>query len=199
MELWSHFFGLEACMRAASRLLSAGVGMLVCGVGAAGAQGAKTNTEVGTSVGVTILSVSGGGGSVTHVGIPGDGIQASPTVYATIFASPSFMVEPQVAFSLLSSGGQTLTSVGLALQFGYLVTPSYPGSVYVAANGAFQSVSLSGGGGSVSGPGLGGALGYRFKVRNNLAIRLDGRYRRWFSDFKDLNEIGFGLGLGATF
>src|SRR5438128_2091689 len=37
-----------------------------------------------------------------------------------------------VAFSLLSSGGQTLTSVGLALQFGYLVTPSQPGSVYVA-------------------------------------------------------------------
>src|SRR5438094_138296 len=137
MELWSHFFGLEACMRAASRLVTAGVAMLVCGVGAAGAQGAKTNTEVGTSVGVTILSVSGGGGSVTHVGIPADG--------------------------------------------------------------AFQSVSLSGGGGSVSGPGLGGALGYRFKVRNNLAIRLDGRYRRWFSDFKDLNEIGFGLGLGATF
>src|SRR5437667_11617979 len=132
MELWSHFFGLEACMRAASRLVSVGVAMLVCGVGAAGAQGAKTNTEVGTSVGVTILSVSGGGGSITHVGIPGDGLQASPTIYATLFASPSVMVEPQVAFTLLSSGGTTLTSVGLALQVGYLFTPAQSGSAYFA-------------------------------------------------------------------
>ena len=63
----------------------------------------------------------------------------------------------------------------------------------------FQTVSLSGGGGSASGPGLGAALGYRFKVRNNLALRLDGRYRRWFSDYQERNEIGFGLGLGAIF
>lgn len=175
--------------------------MLLCGASAAGAQGGKTGTsaEVGTSVGVTILSVSGGGGSITHVGIPGDGIQASPTIYATIFASPSVMVEPQVAFTLLSSSGTTLTTIGLALQVGYLFSPAQQGSPYLAANGAFQSASVSGGGGSISGPGLGGALGYRFKVRNNLAIRFDGRYRRWFSDFKDLNEIGFGLGLGATF
>lgn len=188
-------------MRAATRLLSGGAVVLVCGASAAGAQGARTrtNAEVGTAVGVTILSVSGGGGSLTHVGAPGDGIQASPTLYATIFASPSLMVEPQLAFSLLSGGGQTLTSVGLAFQLGYLFSPAEQGSPYVAANSAFQTVSLSGGGGSVSGPGFGGAVGYRVKARNNLAVRFDARYRRWFSDYKDLNEIGFGVGLGATF
>ena len=163
------------------------------------AQAKTPGAEVGTSLGVTILGVSGGGGSVTHFGLPGEGIQASPTLYATLFASPSVMVEPQIAFSLLSGGGSTLTSLGIALQVGYLFTPAQPGSAYLAANGAFQTVSLSGGGGSVSGPGFGAALGYRFKVKNNLAIRVDGRYRRWFSDYKDLNEIGFGLGLGAIF
>ena len=161
------------------------------------AQAKQPGAEVGTSIGVTILSA--GGNSLTHVGIPGNGIQASPTVYATFFASPSLLVEPQAAFSLLSGGGTTLTSLGVALQVGYLFTPAAPGSGYLAANGAFQTTSFSGGGGSASGPGLGAALGYRFKVRNNLAIRLDARYRRWFSDFADLNEIGFGLGLGAIF
>ena len=185
-------------MRAALRLLTALGVLTIGGTGAAAAQ-AKTSAEVGTSVGVTILSVSGGGGSITHVGIPGDGLQASPTIYATLFASPSVMVEPQVAFTLLSSGGTTLTSVGLALQVGYLFTPAQSGSAYFAANAAFQTLSVSGGGGSVSGPGIGGAVGYRFKVKNNLAIRADARYRRWFSDYSDLNEIGFGLGLGATF
>jgi hypothetical protein len=160
----------------------------------AGAQAPKT--EVGTLLGVTILSASGVQ-AVTHVGIPGDGIQASPTVYATIFTSPSVMVEPQLAFSLLSSGGRTLTSFGLALQVGYLFTPSGSGSGYVAANGAFQTVNLSGR--SANGPGVGGVVGYRFRVRNNLGIRVDLRYRRWFSDYSDLNEIGFGVGLGALF
>ncbi len=35
-------------------------------------------------------------------------------------------------------------------------------------------------------------------MREVLGI-FTGRYRRWFSDFKDINEIGFGLGLGAIF
>src|SRR5437867_12113693 len=185
-------------MRAAFRIFSSVSVLALCGAHTTMAQ-AKASAEIGTLVGVTVLSASGGGGTLTHVGIPGDGVQASPTIYATFFASPAVMIEPQAAFSLLSSGGSTLTSFGVALQAGYLFTPSQPGSAYVAANGTFQTVSLSGGGGSVSGPGLGGALGYRFKVKNNVAIRLDGRYRRWFSDYSDLNEIGFGLGLGATF
>ncbi len=106
-------------------------------------------------------------------------------------------VEPQVSFSSTSSGGSTETFFWFAGQVGYLFTPTAKGSGYVAANGAFQTASLSGT--SVSGPGFGGAVGYRVKVKPSLAIRLDGRYRRWFSDFKDMNEIGFSLGLGAIF
>ena len=154
----------------------------------------RTTIEVGTLIGVTILSQSGT--SVTHIGIPGDGIQASPTLYASFFVTPSLFVEPQLAFTTISSSGSHLTSIAFAGQVGYLFTPDASGSGYVAANAAFHSISD---GGSVSGTGVGAAVGYRFKVKNSLAIRVDGRYRRWFSDFKDLNEIGIGLGLGATF
>jgi hypothetical protein len=61
---------------------------------------------------------------------------------------------------------------------------------------AFQTISD---GSSASGEAFGGAVGYRIKVKNSLAIRFDGRYRRWFGDFKDLNEIGIGVGVGAMF
>lgn len=153
-----------------------------------------SRAEVGTLVGVTILSVSGN--SVTHIGIPGDGIQASPTLYATFFPSPSVMVEPQVAFTYLSSDGSHATAIGIAAQLGYLTSTAPSGSPYLAVNVAFQSVSD---GVTFSGPGVGAAVGYRLVVKHSLAIRFDARYRRWFSDFDELNEIGFGMGLGATF
>lgn len=179
-------------MRAAPALLSA-----ICFGATVAAAQSKPAGEIGTSLGVTILSASGG--SLTHIGIPGNGIQASPTVYVSLFTSPSVMVEPQLAFASISSGGSTATSIDLALQVGYLFTPSRPGSGYVAVNGAFESLSTGGGGPSANGPGLGAAVGYRFKVKSSLAMRADGRYRRWFSDFSGLNEFGFGLGFGATF
>ncbi len=150
-------------------------------------------------LGVTIVSQSGFS-TITHVCVPGGIGPAplfSPMLYATFFASPSVMVEPQLAFSTTSGGGESATFFTFVGQIGYLFTPSASASAYVAANGAFQTANA--GGGTVSGPGFGAALGYRFKVKSSLAIRLDGRYRRWFSDFKDVNEIGFGLGLGALF
>ena len=166
----------------------------------AAAQG-KPSAEVGTSLGVTILTQSGAN-SVTHVGIPasaGPAATLSPMVYASIFASPSVIVEPQVSFSSTSTGGETFTLFLFAAQVGYLFTPSQSSSPYVAVSGAFQTVSPGGGTPSSNGPGFGGEVGYRFKVKSSVALRVDGRYRRWFSDFKDVNEIGFAFGLGAIF
>lgn len=151
-------------------------------------------------MGVTIVSQSGAN-SITHVGVPG-GIGPlatfSPVLYASFFATPSIMVEPQVSFSSTSSGGITDTFFWIAGQVAYLFAPRQAGSAYVGANVAYQTASETGSP-SVNGPGFGGELGYRFKVKNSLAIRFNGRYRRWFSDFKDVNEIGFAMGLGATF
>ncbi len=169
--------------------------------GAIAAAQEKPTAEVGTSVGVTILTQSGQS-SITHVGVPaGAGPIApfSPMVYASFFATPEVLVEPQVSFSSTSSGGTTTTFFFFAAQVGYLFTPAQKGSPYVAVNGAFQTVSPGGGASSSNGPAVGGEVGYRFKVRNSVAVRVNGHYRRWFSDFKDMNEIGFALGLGAIF
>lgn len=105
------------------------------------------------------------------------------------------MVEPQVSVSSTSSSGSTLTFLTLVGQVGYLFRPG-EASPYMAASGAFQRVS--GGGSSASGPGIGGEIGYRFIVKSALGVRVNGRYRRWFSDFSDTNEIGFGVALGAV-
>jgi hypothetical protein len=159
----------------------------------------KPGAEIGTSLGVTILSQSGT--SVTHIGIPaGLGPVAQPSIYATIFVSPSVTIEPQVGFSRISSSGATLTFVDLAGQLGYWFTPRQKASAYLAASLAYQSLSQSspfGGTTKNSGPGAGGEIGYRIKVGTGFAVRLTARYRRWFSDFKDLNEFGFAIGLGG--
>jgi outer membrane protein with beta-barrel domain len=190
-------------MRAATRCFASVAVLVFSGPGAVAAQAAqaKPTAEIGTSVGVTIVSQTGTP-TDTHIGIPG-GVGPlstfSPLLYASFFASPSLMVEPQVSFSSTSGGGTTVTFFLIALQVAQLFTPNEKGSAYVAANGAFQTFSPGGTATSLTGPGVGGELGYRFKVKNSLAIRLNARYRRWFLDFKNVNEIGFGLGLGAIF
>lgn len=168
--------------------------VLTClGLGTGVAQ-TKQSAEIGTSFGVTVLSRSGTS-SLTAIGIPaGVGAAVQPSIYATIFATPSVIVEPQVSFSSLSSGGSSVTTVDLGAQVGYLFAPGARNSAYVAANGAFQSLSD---GTSFSGFGVGGAVGYRMRVGSGFAVRLEARYRHWLGDFDGINEIGFGIGLGG--
>jgi hypothetical protein len=162
---------------------------------AASAQRQNPSAEIGTSLGVTILSQSGT--SVTYVGVPAaGGPLAQPSIYATIFTSPSVMFEPQVSFLSISSGGQNTTAFDLGVQLGYLATPAERNSAYVAANAAWQTFS-TGGGYSQNGAGLGGAVGYRMRVGAGFAVRLEARYRRWLGGFSGLNEFGIGMGLGG--
>jgi hypothetical protein len=176
----------------------AAVLVLSClGLTAVRGQAKKQSAEIGMSLGVTILSASGS--TITTVGIPVDAgplpLFARPAMYATIFVTPSVMIEPQVAFSNISGGGSTtFTMLLIGSQFGYLVSPEQRSSVYFAANAAFQHLSANG---TASGLGVGGALGYRFAVGKGLALRLEGRYRRWLNDFDGINEIGFSLGIGG--
>ena len=163
----------------------------------AAAQERKQSAEIGTSLGVTILSTSGS--SITTVGIPVDAgplpFFARPALYASIFVTPSVVIEPQVAFANISGGsGSDFTMVLVGSQFAYLFRPERRKSPYLGANAAFQSLSA---GGTVNGLGLGGALGYRFRIGAGFALRLEGRYRRWLNDFDGINEIGFAVGLGG--
>lgn len=162
-----------------------------------GAQEQKASVEIGTSLGVTILSA--GGSTITTIGIPVDAgplpLFARPAIYATFFATPSVMIEPQLGFANISGGsGGDFTIVLLAAQVGYLFNAARRQSPYFGVNVAYQNVSA---GGSANGVGVGGALGYRFRVGRGFALRIVGQYRRWLGDYDGINEIGLALGLGG--
>jgi len=166
---------------------------LTCFAAAASPAQVKQSVEIGTSLGVTIYSRAGN--SATLIGVPaGVGPAAQPSIYATFFATPSIMIEPQVSFSHISGSGSSATMFDLGAQLGYLVTPAERSSPYVAANAAYQTISDFS---SIHGFGVGGALGYRARVGRGLAVRVEARYRHWMGDFEGLNEIGFGIGLGG--
>ena len=170
---------------------------LSCSAATVAAQEKKQSVEIGTSLGVTVLSQSGE--TFTTVGAP---VAQGPvplfgqaTLYATIFATPSVMIEPQLSFSHLSGGGSSLTLIGGAANIGYLFTATERASPYVAASLGVES--LSGDLGSASGVGLGGSVGYRLRAGAGFAVRFEGRYRHWLGDFDGLNEFGFVIGLGG--
>ena len=85
-------------MRRMSALLV--VGLLAPGITLAQNQPVA---EIGTNLGVTIQNASGN--TLTLVGVPGEGILGQSTLYATFFAGEAVMVEPQLAFNILASGG----------------------------------------------------------------------------------------------
>ncbi len=153
----------------------------------------KGTAEIGSSLGVTVLSANGS--SLTHIGVPGAGVAASPTLYLS-YISANVMVEPQLSLAIISGGGSTQTALGAAMQFGYLFTPGQRGSGYVEVNAALQSFKPRFGS-SETGTGFGGGLGYRTRVGQGLAIRFDARYRHWLGALDGLNEIAFGIGFAG--
>jgi hypothetical protein len=134
------------------------------------------------------------GYTLTYVGIPGEGVQALPSVYVTVLTGDHLFVQPELLFTRISSGGSSLTTIGVVGDVGYLARPSAHSSPYVAASLAYEYVSSAP---TLGGPGFGGAVGYRFKVKQSLGIRIEGSFRRWFGDFKGWSEFGLGIGLGA--
>lgn len=158
---------------------------------ALGAAQGRPVVEIGTNVGVTVAS--SGGTTLTHFGVPGQGLLGQPTVYASVFAGASVLVEPQMALNIVSSEGETSTSVGLGGQVGYLFQGASLNSPFIAGALGFQSVS--GGGFSESDFGIGGKVGYRVLIGSSVGLRFEGGYRRWFDS--DLNEFTFGVAVGG--
>jgi hypothetical protein len=183
-------------MRTVAALLSC----TLLGAAVANAQ-TKPGTEIGTTLGVTILSQYGY--STTYIGTPimfssfagGLSTPVQPSIYATIFVSPTVSIEPQLAFARVSTNGYARTSVDVAAQFAYWFASERKESPYLAANlayqGAFAAYSTA-----ATAPGLGGEIGYRIKVGTGFAIRFTARYRWWFGN-NHFNEFGIGMGLGG--
>lgn len=147
--------------------------------------------ELGTHAGVTILN---NGGSITQFRIPGQGILGQPTIYGSILLGSGLLVEPQIALNILSSEGETATTVGLAGQVGYAFSGHTMNSPFIFGTGAFQSVS--GGGFSDSEFGAGAGVGYRLVIGQHFSVRFDGHFRRWFDS--EVNEFAAGVGFGGV-
>lgn len=152
----------------------------------------RPKVDVGIHAGATILIPSGGDTEYV-LGLPGGGsvLGLFPPVYATIFAGPNLMIEPQVAFAYLSfSDGGLLNA---ALQLGYLMQPAGRGSLYLAAH-LLSANSFGDGSGTEFA--AGGSLGYRLVVKDVVGLRYEARYRRWFD--ADLNELALLVGFGVV-
>ena len=148
--------------------------------------------DVGIHAGATIL-IPSSGSSEYVLGLPGGGgvFGLLPPVYATFFAGPNLMVEPQVAFVYQSFSDAGLLNA--TLQVGYLIRPGAGGSPYFAGH-LFSANSFGEGSGSEFAAGA--SLGYRHVVKDVLGLRYEARYRRWFD--ADLNEVALLVGFGVV-
>lgn len=163
----------------------------------------RPKAEIGTGLGLTVLAPDDGD-AITVFGIPGAGTGSlpavvAPVVYATVFATPQLMVEPQLHLSVISDGEETFFSVAFMGQFGYLFTPERTGSPYAAVHFGILAVDAGGFSDTETSGTAGFGVGYRFQIGSGAAVRLEGRYRRWGGNvFDNLNDIALVIGIGAV-
>jgi hypothetical protein len=151
----------------------------------------RSRLEVGTHLGGTI-AFGGGGDAEFQFGIPAPtSFLAGPALYVTIFATPGFMIEPQIAFNWNSIADDVLLN-GI-LQLGFLMSPTATASPYFTVHGGWTTIY-----GEAESGLVGGGLGVRFLVKDRLAVRTEARYRRWTCSGCDLNEVGLQIGLGTA-
>jgi hypothetical protein len=165
---------------------------LTFGAGPLAAQ-QPTKIEVGTQLGVT--GHFGSGNTEWSVGVPAPTAYAPPlawpSIYLTVFPSPSLMVEPAAGFAWSSTVDQALF-VG-SLQLGYLLEPTASTSPYFAIHGGWTTLY-----GQAKSGFFGGGVGIRILVQERLSVRTEARFRRWTCAGCDLNEVALNLGLGAA-
>lgn len=150
--------------------------------------------ELGTRLGITRLWRSGEGD--TRLQIPGGGVFGEPSLHAAFFLQPKDTENPPTNFieaevSLVSRlSGPGGSSLGLAVMLAHL----FPGAKANSAYGGLTGALLGGGGRTEIA--LGGALGYRIVVGSNIAVRLQGNYRRWIE--REMNELSGVVILGLV-
>ena len=154
----------------------------------------EPGVEIGAAFGVT-LTIPEGGDAEMFAGVPGAGtLLGLPSLYATFFPSPSYMVEPQLAFEYNSlTEGAVISPM---LQLGYLFTPGAKASGYAAVNGGgfFRTESGASNSGSI-----GAGFGYRVRVSSGAAFRMEALYRRWLGESYKLSDVVLRFAFGAVF
>jgi hypothetical protein len=159
---------------------------------------AQTTVEIGTGIGAAINFE--GGSTITQIGVPGPGagiygLLGQAPIYASFFVGEGMIVQPEVAFNLLTGEGSTFTSLVSSLHLGYAFAGAGVSSPYVTVNGGVQWLDSSDSS-SETNWGVGGRLGYRLVVNEGFATSFEAGYRRWLSN-GGYNEIVIGIRLGG--
>jgi hypothetical protein len=153
-----------------------------------------TRVEVGASLANLMIVIPAQGDKSLLFGIPSGGVGLiSPSVYAGIFVTPRFAIEPQASLLVISSGGSTSHVASVAGQVDYFLNGAAVSSPYVFGAVGLTIVSNS----DTTPKQFSGGAGYRMRFGDRLVLRIDGRYMH-FTD-GDGNGVGFNLSIGGLF
>ncbi len=163
---------------------------LVCALGDGARAQQALPVEIGTQA-AGIIWASQGGHTTTLVAIPGGGVLLQPTLYAALFVSPVIALEPAVSYEHISSEGSSSWAAAGLIRLGGYFSGARQNSPFLFGELGVRGTGTDSHSESHAGFGLGG--GYRWLVADRrLALRLEGRVRRWAVD-PDVTEIGIGL------
>ena len=157
------------------------------------AQDTGGNFELGMLAGASVQSADGD--NLTTIALPSALVSTTlPAIYLSVFPSGNLSIGGEFGLGTLSGVGESLTSYLVGGQATYFFTGNSGYGPYVSGLGTVFGVS--GGGDSESEFGAGVGLGNSFRLGDtNLALRIEGRYRRFFDS--SLNEFQFLIGFGG--
>jgi len=146
-------------------------------------------TEFGTRLGVTRIA-----GATSHVvaNAPGGGPMATPVFHLARYPTATTMLELQFGASRTDAAGSSAdaSSLALGLQAGTFLAPGW----YAGPTLAMLRTTASGTTSTDWGAGV--AAGYRVLPTSQLSLRLEARYRRWWTS--NIDELGIALVVGVS-
>ena len=174
------------------------------GMGASGPKkpAPATGVEVGTLFGIS--DISGPYDNWTSIYVPGGVFPAFGTaaLYISQFPSARMAIGQEIAFARTSSGG-SLTTLLLGVRVAFFPKGNSRSGIYALGQGFLFSTSFATDSDDDSDYSdnseaelfAGGGVGYQWRIRPALVLRMEGQYRRWL-DAK-INNVLLVLGLGT--
>ena len=149
--------------------------------------------EIGTRLGLTVMD---GAIDRTVFNFPGSGPLSLPVLYGAWFLNSSWELELQLGGALRTGGSAPdERELVAALQPAFHFSLGSSGSWFFAPSVAGHWMGVSNLP-NTSNFGIGVAFGRRLTPRPFLAVRLEARYRRWFSN--EIDELGLAIGFGVV-
>ncbi|MEO5510445.1 MAG: hypothetical protein ABIS27_07420 [Longimicrobiales bacterium] len=152
----------------------------------------KPRPEIGIRGGFAHYKAAGESFSVLVT--PGSQLASPAVIHLTYFATPRIALEPQLGFIRSSGAGTTVSVLSLGGQvMGFLREADHSPYAFVLAGMDRQTGIVDD-----NQYGVGAGIGYRTILREALAVRLEGRFRRITDDGSHVDEIAALVGFGAV-